>query len=76
MLLTAVPDERQSWIVHTVYSLCIVENGCIQLPQGGPEMNTLWRKNVWEGIWLNSQGPSRYLISTENFVLCSGHGEL
>lgn len=41
MLLTAVPDERQSWLVHTVYLLCIVENGCIQLPQGGPEIKHL-----------------------------------
>lgn len=76
MLLTAVPDEDSPGLFILFIYCASWKMGAYNFLRVDQRLNTLCRKNVWEGIWLNSQGPSRYLISTENFVLCSGHGEL
>lgn len=41
MLPVAVLDGRQSMLIQTIQSLFIMENGCIQPPQGGPEIKYL-----------------------------------
>jgi hypothetical protein len=63
--------NRQSMLIHIVYWLFIVENGCISPPQGGPEIKYLLKEGMSrrEAYWLNSKGPPRYLISMENSVL-------
>lgn len=38
--------ERQSFLVHIVYSLFIVENGCIPLPQGESEIKYLLQEGL------------------------------
>lgn len=68
---TAALNERDSPWLQTVYRLFMEENGSIPLPQVGPEMKYLCRKGCpgREAHWLDSQSPSRYLISVENSVL-------
>lgn len=44
MLPVAVLDGKQSMLIQTIQSLFIMENGCIQPPQGGPEIKYLCRK--------------------------------
>lgn len=38
--------EREFFLVHIVYSLFIVENGCIPLPQGEPEIKYLLQEGL------------------------------
>lgn len=64
---------RQSLLVHTVYSLFIVEDGCMQLTQGGPEIKYISHKgmSVKGSLLAKPSGacPSLYLISMEHWVI-------
>ena len=61
---------RRSLLVHTIYSLFIVEDGCMQLTQGGPEIKYISQEGMLvKGSLLAEHSearPSGYLVSMEH----------
>lgn len=66
--------ERQPLLVHTVYSLLIVGNGCIQLLQGGPESKYLFQGGVSmeRSLLTKPLGSTHLDISLAWRTLCYG----
>jgi len=68
------PHSLRGFLRETVLGskLLIMKMGAHHLLRVDQRLNTFGRKESLgrETYWLNPQGPSRYLISMENCVLC------